>query len=219
MRYRPFDTEDFPLEDPNPEWTQENVIGTSIEVSSLRQGVWYEFQAQAVGDGETITDSDWSSSSEVYVIYSLGPIRIFLVTTTTGSVTIGGMRDQNGSGWLMNVSGAEGTVSPNSKGWVVVSGLSPSTLYEIKVKQLGVSGRNSDSSWSNILTVAPAESIRVYSHFLVTVEPIDDTSVIRKMELDNRVPMNGTEGQVLVWTENGPQWQTKNLVNGGSNNE
>lgn len=48
--------------------------------------------------------------------------------------------------------------------------------------------------------------IDVKSEMVILTDRLHDNSVLRLKELNERIPMNGQLGQVLVWGDNGPEW-------------
>ena len=92
-------------------------------------------------------------------------------------------------------------------GKVIVTGLSADTLYTIKAKAIGNGVNYLDSAWSDGITASPSPAMIAFSDIHVMATPLNEYSVVRKQDLDARVPATGLTGSILTWGPSGPQWQ------------
>ena len=75
----------------------------------------------------------------------------------------------------------------------------------------------------NAIPVSPTSadiSIKALSDMVIYTNFLHPNSLLRLKELEERIPMDGQVGQVLVWTASGPSWQNlPTTIEGENNNE
>ena len=160
----------------------------------------------------TATDETGNTGTASRSLTVLPPVlqtpTITFYAFSSDSVAVSGLVNSNASGWMVYVNGDTGTVTPNAGGVIIVSNLMVTTLYQIKVKALGDGTNYGDSDWSNTVTASPSPALVINSDVRLARSPAGQYSAVRRADLDERVPYDGSSGQVLMWTENGPRWTT-----------
>ena len=198
------------LDDNLSQWTEVDASNGAAVINGLEQLSTYLVEVKTLGDGVTYGDSVWSSSVSIttpYIIVTLDAPNLSFLCTEAGKVVVTGMVNEHATGWTLSVNNAEGSVTPDENGKVIVTGLSADTLYTIKAKAIGNGVNYLDSAWSDGITASPSPAMIAFSDIHVMATPLNEYSVVRKQDLDARVPATGLTGSILTWGPSGPQWQ------------
>lgn len=175
-------------------------------------------KVQAVGNGTSYSDSEWSTAVSPTYIVPITPLSTPTVTATaasSSSITVGGLSGvSNASGYKIQYKVSTASqwteVTPSSivDGSYTLSGLASDTTYDIQGKAVGDGSTYSDSDWS-----ATAQATTDYVPVTLSAPTITTTTNDRHSIVISGLNVANSTGYVISYSIHGDDnWITTNTV-------
>lgn len=145
------------------DWSEVEVESNSVVINGLASGTVYYLQAKALVDGESFTDSEWSSSvtQQTASVLAMPSINVSVVDRTTIRIT--GLSVANALGYQVKVGTLSGyqTVEQCApvNGVIEFPNKWPRAVYYVSARALGNDGDYITSDWSDEISVATGAQV------------------------------------------------------------